>query len=284
MKTYNLLVMNIDKLFLEGEAKASKKTKMAMAYLEKKQVSVVLVTNHSFSYAKKIARNVKCDATIIAHGGSFISDTDQNEWYNRPLSLETTLDLCHVMERFDCEVKLQYGDYCASIRPQHKQTLLARMSFNAPGEQILYPLTYVDSLYEHVLKEGKGPLNVSLKCDEQKDLDYICEIVKQEIPELNVMKTNKGECFVVGAGAEKERALQWLVKRNQLSLDQVIVVGVGEEDSEMIAMAGLGVAMGDATESVKEKANWVTRTMNQGGLAYMVHEVFRKQLNMQLKE
>ncbi|MFS0786141.1 HAD-IIB family hydrolase [Shouchella sp. 1P09AA] len=284
MKTYNLLVMNIDKMFLEGDMKASKKTKSAMSYLAKKQVSVVLVTNQSFSFAKKIARNLKVDSMMIAHGGALISDTNQNEWYNRPLSLESTLDLCHVLERFDCEVKLQYGDYCASIRPQHKQTLLARMSFNSPGEQILYPLTYVDSLYEHVLKEGKGPLNVGLKCEEEKDLAYICETLKEEIPDLTVTFTNKGECFVVGAGAEKERALQWLVNKDQLSLDQIVVVGAGNEDAEMVAMAGLGVAMGDAPQTVQEKANWVTRTTEQDGLAYMVHEVFRKQLNIQMKE
>ena len=45
----------------------------------------------------------------------------------------------------------------------------------------------------------------------------------------------------------------------------------------MIEAAGLGVAMGNAPVEVKRAANWITRSQNQNGVAYMVKEHFRKQ-------
>ena len=40
---------------------------------------------------------------------------------------------------------------------------------------------------------------------------------------------------------------------------------------------GLGVAMGNAPYDVKRAADWITRSQNQHGVAYVVKEHFRKQ-------
>jgi len=37
------------------------------------------------------------------------------------------------------------------------------------------------------------------------------------------------------------------------------------------------VAMGNAPVEVKRAANWITRSQNQNGVAYMIKEHFRKQ-------
>ena len=43
-------------------------------------------------------------------------------------------------------------------------------------------------------------------------------------------------------------------------------VGDGANDIEMIEYAGLGIAMGNADERLKEKADWITDDVNQDGL------------------
>ena len=43
-------------------------------------------------------------------------------------------------------------------------------------------------------------------------------------------------------------------------------VGDGANDIEMIEYCGLGIAMGNADERLKEKADWITGDVNQDGL------------------
>ncbi|WP_054711183.1 HAD hydrolase family protein [Bacillus sp. JCM 19041] len=282
MKAYKMVAVNIDGIMVNKENKMSKRTKAAVEYLTRKGVVVTLMTDQPFSHAKKAAKALKLDGFIVAHGGAFVSDTNKNEWFNRPLEMDNALDICHVLERFDCETRLLYGDHAISTRSQHKQTLLAKMSFGSPGEQMVYPTTYVNSLYEQVLKEGAGPLNMAISCEEQADLNHICSILEQEVPDIEITVKENGQCLIVGKGAGKARALQWLVRQRGMELEQVVAIGVHDEDVELLEMVGLGVAMGDANTALQESATWVTRTVDQEGFAYMVHEVFRKQLRIQV--
>ena len=61
-----------------------------------------------------------------------------------------------------------------------------------------------------------------------------------------------------------------LVKLGQLlgiRQEEIMACGDGSNDIAMIRMAGLGVAMGNATEAVKEAADYVTETNDEDGAA-----------------
>lgn len=49
--------------------------------------------------------------------------------------------------------------------------------------------------------------------------------------------------------------------------EEIMACGDGSNDIAMIRMAGLGVAMGNATEAVKEAADYVTETNDEDGAA-----------------
>ncbi len=74
-------------------------------------------------------------------------------------------------------------------------------------------------------------------------------------------------------GYRKKRVIE------RLPYDQkdTIAFGDGLNDREMISFVGTGVAMGNAPHSVKRKADWVTRSHDEQGVAYMIKEYFRMQ-------
>jgi hydroxymethylpyrimidine pyrophosphatase-like HAD family hydrolase len=62
-----------------------------------------------------------------------------------------------------------------------------------------------------------------------------------------------------------------------LSMEEVVAIGHQEDDLPMIELAGLGVAMGNSSNELKRKADWVTRSNDEQGVAYMIKEYFRMQ-------
>jgi hydroxymethylpyrimidine pyrophosphatase-like HAD family hydrolase len=52
----------------------------------------------------------------------------------------------------------------------------------------------------------------------------------------------------------------------------MMTLGDEENDLAMIDYAGLGVAMGNAIEPLKQKAQFVTRTNREDGVAYAVEK------------
>ncbi len=72
---------------------------------------------------------------------------------------------------------------------------------------------------------------------------------------------------IVLAGVDKARAAQMLADRLDLTADQVLAIGDSGNDLELIAWAGIGVAMGNAIPAIKEVANWVTSSNDEDGVA-----------------
>jgi hydroxymethylpyrimidine pyrophosphatase-like HAD family hydrolase len=71
-------------------------------------------------------------------------------------------------------------------------------------------------------------------------------------------------------------AIHFLAGYFGIDMSQVIAVGDSWNDHDMIEMAGLGVAMGNAVASLKEKADYVTLTNNDDGVAHVIEKFILK--------
>ena len=71
-------------------------------------------------------------------------------------------------------------------------------------------------------------------------------------------------------GSSKGEAVAQLAKFYQISPDEVMCIGDSENDLSMIEFAGIGVAMGNAMDQVKEVADFVTKTNQEAGVAHAI--------------
>lgn len=67
----------------------------------------------------------------------------------------------------------------------------------------------------------------------------------------------------------KGSACQFLSELLNIPSSRIIAVGDEYNDVEMLQFAGLGVAMGNAYQEIKKIADWVTRTNDSDGAAYV---------------
>jgi Cof subfamily protein (haloacid dehalogenase superfamily) len=73
------------------------------------------------------------------------------------------------------------------------------------------------------------------------------------------------------SGVTKASALVKLTDRLDISISQTAAIGDNFNDSFMLKTVGLGIAMGNAPEEVKQIADKVTRNNNEAGVAYAIH-------------
>jgi 5-amino-6-(5-phospho-D-ribitylamino)uracil phosphatase len=74
-------------------------------------------------------------------------------------------------------------------------------------------------------------------------------------------------------GISKATGLAVVCEELQISSDEVVVMGDGWNDVQMLAWAGLGIAMGNATQEVKSIANRVTDTCHNDGVAKAIERL-----------
>ncbi|GAB6982892.1 Cof-type HAD-IIB family hydrolase [Prevotella dentasini] len=71
---------------------------------------------------------------------------------------------------------------------------------------------------------------------------------------------------ITARGADKGSALRLLAGHEGLKLSECIAFGDGGNDLSILRAAGVGIAMGNATDAVKEAADYVTDSVDEDGI------------------
>ena len=81
---------------------------------------------------------------------------------------------------------------------------------------------------------------------------------------LNIYRSEPYFLEIMPQNIDKAHSLQKLLSSIGLTADEMICCGDGYNDLSMIEYAGLGVAMENAQPVIKEAANFVTRSNDEG--------------------
>jgi len=72
---------------------------------------------------------------------------------------------------------------------------------------------------------------------------------------------------VVPKGCSKSDGIRRVIESAGIRREDVLAVGDSANDLDMLRYAGIGAAMGNASDEVKAAADWVTGTLAQHGAA-----------------
>lgn len=119
---------------------------------------------------------------------------------------------------------------------------------------------------ENILKIG---INHMRSDQDREDINMI-----KAIPGIEVLKSHSRTLDIMCAGVSKASALEYLAQKEGIDPKNIFAAGDEDNDTEMIRRAGIGVAMGNATEGPMEAADYVTANNNDSGLALALKKFF----------
>lgn len=280
---YQLLALDIDGTILRSNHKIDKETKEAISYVREKGVYVTLTTSRNFASAKKIARAVKLDdVMLVTHSGAFIAEKVEKPIYEERISNEDVNKIVNILEEFDCHIRIIHERLAVGNRVKHNNYLSAKMTLGI-GDPLFYPVNFVETLSEYLEKKELSPPKIDAHFFNEEEREEARLILEERLPSISVVRSTKCNFGIIPKDVSKAKGLRILGEKLGVPVDEMVVIGDADCDAEMIRQAGLGVAMGNASYELKRLADWVTRSNDQQGVSYMVKEVFRKQMRVQLK-
>jgi Cof subfamily protein (haloacid dehalogenase superfamily) len=102
----------------------------------------------------------------------------------------------------------------------------------------------------------------------ETELDQAQPEVEQHFRErLQIVRSHRYFLEGLALGVHKGSALAWLAHRLGIAREETMAIGDSGNDIEMIAWAGLGVAMGNAIPEAKDVADYVAPTVAEDGVA-----------------
>ncbi|MFD2703953.1 HAD hydrolase family protein [Salibacterium lacus] len=277
---YRLLAMSIDGVLLKSNDRMSRETKEAVDFVRNKGVYTLLVTNRSFGAAKKAARHLKMEHEMICHGGALTAGQSGTPILEAYMPAEMVYDATVCMEMYPCRIQLESQDYEWENKEPASKNMLGKIQFSL-GEGLFQPKTYTDRVSAAAAEKQLSALRLFGHFESTRDAEHCRGLLEEKIPGIRVDQ-QENSLTIKKEEASKEHALTWLMSELGIEPEEMIYIGSGTADISVLDMAEIGVAMGQSPDEVKQHADWITRSNDQNGLAYMVKEVFRKQMKVEV--
>ena len=100
--------------------------------------------------------------------------------------------------------------------------------------------------------------------------------IMQCLPHCTTARWHPLFADVVASGVSKVVGMERICQHFGISQSETMAFGDGGNDIEMLQWAGVGIAMGNATDEVKKYANYVTSDVDNNGIFNAVKHFFEK--------
>ncbi len=111
----------------------------------------------------------------------------------------------------------------------------------------------------------------------------IIKQIKNNLPKvildnLEITSSELTRIEFVNKGMTKVKAIELLLNKLDIDKENIVAIGDGDNDIDMIRYAGCGIAMLNSPKEVKDNADIVTKyTNNEDGVYYVLNELISKE-------
>jgi Cof subfamily protein (haloacid dehalogenase superfamily) len=263
---WKLVVSDRDGTLLDSRSRVSPANARAVADLLRLGIGFTLATGRMDRMIRTYVRQLKIQLPVIACNGAIIRDcqTDRILWQQIMPADQGLAVIRWLAERgydYLCYTpdEVYYPAHSLRIELFHEYNRLALAAGSEPIR--LLPL---EGRQEAI---ATGLIKILAKPDPSHSMAAIRSQV-QAMPELGGVASMDDAFDIMAAGVSKGAALQRLAGLLDIRLDQVAALGDNDNDADMLAAAGLGIAMANATPPALAAGSRVTRNSHEcSGLA-----------------
>lgn len=274
---YKLVCIDVDGTLLTTHGKVTARTKSALQEVHKRGIHVVVSTGRMYTDAAYYSDLIGVRSPVVASNGALIKEKDNNDIIYRSvlgeaLSLQI-LDAfrAHGVTPFFCTPdKFYYGSILFKVF-----YLLAKIR-GRRNNPICSEYVFSWQRWQHVLrKESENMIKCEIIHRDIHSLQELCRDLRN-MSQIELVESSKHNIEINCKGVSKGRALEFLADFYHFPREAIIAIGDSGNDISMLEYAGLGIAMGNAPAAVKERADYVTASNNEDGVAEALNKFVLK--------
>lgn len=273
-KTWELVISDLDGTLLDENSRISPENAAAVAFLNQLGVGFTIATGRLDQTARRFIRQLQISLPVIACNGAIIRDCGSGRILrqdNLPAAAACAIMAVMIDERIDFLAYTAESVYYppGSFRIEDFRRFNS-MDSTLPSDRIL--LLPLDP-------GSRDPAFASLVkiVATVPDRAVLANIERRLAgqPGLHGVLSADDLLEIVASGTSKGAALRHLAGILGIDLSEIVAFGDHDNDETMLATAGLGIAMANATPAARAASRLITDHHGDSGVATAIFELFR---------
>ncbi|MGT2926919.1 Cof-type HAD-IIB family hydrolase [Streptococcus cuniculipharyngis] len=262
---------DIDGTLLNDIKSVQKSTQKAIKELHQQGILVGVATGRGPSFINRFMENLELDFAV-SYNGQYIFTRDQVIYANA-LSKK---DLYRVIKyasnkRREISLGTETGLVGSNIINMGTSRFGQLVSRLIPKEWA----RTVQRSFKHVVRRIKPQNHSNLLTIVQKPIYQVVlvatkeetQVLREKFPQLTITRSSPYSADLIAKNMSKLAGIRRVGRYFGFDVQEVMAFGDSDNDLEMLAGVGIGVAMGNGTEEAKKAAAYTTSSNNQDGIA-----------------
>ena len=267
MKKIKLIAVDLDGTLLNPEKLLPARNRAALESAAALGIQVVPATGRFYGAIPQVVRELPFVRYVIEVNGARVTDLRRADPIARAeIPCQQALEvLCFLDELpgiFDCYIQGQ-----GYMNAHHYQRAGEFIQDAAVLDMVRCTRKPVDNLYDHVMGGKYSPQKIQIFFRCVQDQQAGMELIRRHFPELVATTALTNNVEINCVQAQKGNALAELCRHLGVSLEETMALGDGLNDLTMIEKAGVGVAMSNGAEAVRQAADMVADNSTFEGVA-----------------
>jgi len=259
---FKLIAMDFDDTLLSSEKQVTMKTKDMLLKCKENNYKIVGVTARTLKSAEDVVPLEIFDYLIL-NNGAYLYDVEKKlGTYISELGQNDVMSIIDLVDDESSQIDLISGTVYYFYKNKKNSSL-----------PFLKDIDALDEVHEPIAR-----MNIFLN-DENK-VGYCKNLINEKCGNVNcfIMKSsNSSKWLVVNPkGIDKGVTLENLGKDINIRLDEMIFFGDGLNDLEVMETVGYSVAMGNALDEIKARADEITLSNDEDGIGVCLEKILKK--------
>lgn len=265
--SYKMLVLDIDDTLLNSQHVISPKTKEKLLKFQEDGYILVLATGRPTKSAVEKAKELllhEYNSYAVSFNGAVVTHVESGEEiFSQRMEFQEQQSLVQYIHDSGLAL-IAYGDNKIIIS---KENDYSHIEGELTGIETVYDSEYANQLETEELKFiAVGDPELVAKHN---------EALQGKFGQATNAATSKNYFLeFMHKDVSKGLSLERLCNHMGIDMQEVVAVGDGNNDAPMIELAGVGVAMGNASDYLKEIADDITATNDEDGIVQVIDKYF----------
>ena len=261
-----LIAFDLDGTLLNSKKEITPETFRVLELAASKGIEIVPSTGRFWHAVPANVKAIEFVHYAITLNGAEIFDVKESKSLGRfEMPVERARTLCRTFDDLDV-----IYDFIADGQGFMKRELYERLPEVMVGEwqlKIVRDLrTPVDDIY-HELSTRKGVQKMQMYMSDKKLRENLLASLPIVFPKLLFTSSIANNIEINDLTANKGAALRFIADMIHIPVSDTIAFGDSSNDMSMIRDAGIGVAMSNATDEIKNAADYITLSCDEDGVA-----------------
>ena len=228
-------------------------------------IKIIIASGRPYFRVKEILQqldlNHNTDYVITYNGGCILIGDNSEIIYEQRLSNQNICEIINFLEKYNGDIYLYCQDQIFSLNQDLKIANLKIFNQVHFEKRTIVELKKMDYANKIIL------------ADEEKTIDEIQTKIPLELNnQYNIVRSTPYFLEFLPNHVSKGNAIKILTQILNIDTDEIMVIGDEENDLSMFCCAKIKVAMKNANLQIKKRANFITESNNNSGVARAIEK------------